>query len=46
MSVKEGVFITYDSGFGIIDSDGEIGSLVVNNEGIQGIVVQKGSKSD
>jgi hypothetical protein len=31
ISIKNGYFITEDSGYGIIDGEGEIGSLVVSS---------------
>jgi hypothetical protein len=43
MSLKEGYFITRDSGYGIIDGEGEVGSLVIGNDGVKGITVQVGS---
>lgn len=35
-----------DSGFGVINGKGEVGSLVVNNDGIVGIVSQIGRDTD
>ena len=46
MSVRRGCFITEDSGYGIIDGEGEIGSLVVGKDGIAGITVQMGKGED
>lgn len=46
MSVRRGCFITEDSGYGIIDGEGEIGSLVLGKDGIAGITVQMGKDED
>jgi hypothetical protein len=42
MSLKRGFFITEDSGYGIVDGEGDLGSLITNNNGVAGIVVQVG----
>jgi hypothetical protein len=43
MSLKKGHFITQDSGYGIIDAEGGIGGLVVQNGGVHGIIAQTGT---
>lgn len=35
-----------DCGYGIIDGKGEVGSLVINHEGVVGVVTQVGRDSD
>lgn len=46
MSIRRGCFITEDSGYGIIDGEGEIGSLVCSKNEITGITVQMGKGED
>ena len=46
LSIKSGYFVTKDCGFGIVDGKGEIGSLVMNDNGVVGVVTQIGRDSD
>ena len=41
-SIKNGYLVAQDSGFGIVDGRGEVGSLVIREGRAVGVVAQKG----
>ena len=45
-SLKNGYFVSEDSGYGIIDGKGEIGSLILKEEKTVGIVTQVGRDNE
>jgi hypothetical protein len=45
LSIKDGYIVSKQSGFGIVDGKGEIGSLVIANGKAAGIVVSIGRDS-
>jgi hypothetical protein len=44
--ISDGYYVGNDSGFGVIDGHGEVGNLVINREGVVGIVSQIGKDID
>lgn len=46
LGIKQGYFVAEDSGYGIVDGKGEVGSLIVQNGSIVGIVTHIGRDSE
>jgi hypothetical protein len=46
LSIKNGYWVAEDSGYGIVDGRGEVGSLVVREGRAVGVVVQVGRESE
>jgi hypothetical protein len=45
-SIRNGYFVSEDSGYGIVDGRGEVGSLILREGKILGIVTQIGRDSE
>lgn len=42
LGIRDGYFVGQESGYGIVNGKGEVGSLVLNNDGVVGIVTHIG----
>lgn len=46
LSIRDGYYVDNESGYGVISAKGEVGSLVMNEGGMFGIVSQIGRDAD
>lgn len=46
LSIRDGYYVDNESGYAVINGKGEVGSLVLNNEGVFGIISHIGRDAD